>query len=472
MPKTIHGYSARSGKVLQFDSADCDRYGIITLATNDAVWDLDVHSKRIEWNDNFCHLFGYSHDDDIAGLDFWSDKLHPDDLDRVSSSLQAAMEGETDHWEEEYRFRKADGTYAYVLDRGFVLRDKNHQPVRMLGAMQDITSRKHAEEQLRRSEQRFRALLEHSSDITALIDAQGRVIYTTPTRHRILGFSPSEALGRNVFEFLLPDDRGFMRERFSECLHQPGKAIHIEARAIHRNGTIRSLEGTIKNLLHDSAIKAIVCNYRDITKRKQADEERSRLATIIETTSDLVGIADADLRIFYLNKAARETLQIPPTENICQMSIKEFHTTSSLKLILGTAIPLANEQGRWKGEATLLARNGVEIPVSQMILAHKNASGKVEFYSTVMRDISDRKRVENAIREANLELEQRVQERTAQLESLNKELQTFSYSVSHDLRTPIRAIQGLSEAIQQDCGASLSNDCQDYFDRLVKATQK
>ncbi|MEE7490276.1 PAS domain S-box protein [Methylobacterium oryzae CBMB20] len=126
-----------------------ERYRLAARATNDAIWDWDLASDHILWNEAVQTLFGYAADAVGASGTWWKAQIHPEDRDRVTTGIYAVIDDSIEHWTEEYRFRKADGSYAHVLDRGYVLRDASGQAVRMIGAMLDITERKRAEEHQR-----------------------------------------------------------------------------------------------------------------------------------------------------------------------------------------------------------------------------------------------------------------------------------------------------------------------------------
>lgn len=126
------------------------RFGIVAGATNDAIWDWDFITDEIWWSEGFEKLFG--HRREVVGPDSksWTDNIHEDDKGRVLTGLRAIVESGQDHWSDEYRFRRADGSYAYVIDRGVVMRDGEGRAVRMVGGMSDLSSRKQNELDLAR----------------------------------------------------------------------------------------------------------------------------------------------------------------------------------------------------------------------------------------------------------------------------------------------------------------------------------
>lgn len=127
-----------------------EKFNLIARATNDAVWDYDVKSGHLWFNDGMYSQFGYGTDARKPDLLWWESLLHPDDRDRVVKSFSDMLNRSQDNWICEYRFRRADGEYAYVYDRGFTLRDASGKPTRIIGGMMDITLRVKYERELER----------------------------------------------------------------------------------------------------------------------------------------------------------------------------------------------------------------------------------------------------------------------------------------------------------------------------------
>jgi len=118
------------------------RYQYVTKATSDAIWDWNILQDTLYWGEGFEIIFGYDLSTFPRGLRAWTKYIHPEDTEYVIQSIQTICAGKETNWKEEYRYQKADGTYADVVDRGFVIRDKNGKAVRMVGAMHDISERK------------------------------------------------------------------------------------------------------------------------------------------------------------------------------------------------------------------------------------------------------------------------------------------------------------------------------------------
>jgi len=137
----------------------------------------------------------------------------------------------------------------------------------------DITERQATADALRQSEERFRALVQHGSDMITVLDADGRVFYASPSAESILGWGEGEYLGQSTFALLHPDDCERVKQIFADAITRPGSTQAIHSRMQHKNGGYRLLESIATNLLHDPAVRGLVINSRDITERRQLENE-------------------------------------------------------------------------------------------------------------------------------------------------------------------------------------------------------
>jgi PAS domain S-box-containing protein len=184
-------------KLVQDDLARSkERHQLATKATNDALWDWDIANGDVVWNEPIETLFGYLQEDIEPTFDWWERNLHPDDRERVLSSVRTALSGSGTHWSSEFRFRKRDGTYADILDRGYVIRDSDGAPIRMVGAMLDQTARKAAQATLLLRDKAL-AAIGQGVLITDALQSDNPIIYANPAFERITGYGASEVIGRN-----------------------------------------------------------------------------------------------------------------------------------------------------------------------------------------------------------------------------------------------------------------------------------
>ncbi len=178
------------------------------------------------------------------------------------------------------------GAADYVLKTNLV-----RLPSAVRGARaraQSEADKRAAEDALRTSEQRFRALVEQSWDAVALFGADGTILYGSPATTRLLGYELAEFVGHNAFEFIHPDDQQGVVVRLTEVMAQPRARVGVAARVRHKNGNWRHLEGVFTNLLDDPSVGAIVNNYRDVTERRYL-EEQVILAQKMEAVGRLAG---------------------------------------------------------------------------------------------------------------------------------------------------------------------------------------
>jgi PAS domain S-box-containing protein len=265
-------YSIERKKSQESLRESIDRYKFVTRVTNDVVWDMNLSTKRILWaEENMKRLFGYDTENEETDFEFWSLKVHPDERNRVVQKLMNACDDNTsDRWEDEYRFERSDGTYAYVLDKGYLLY-VNGKAVRMIGSMQDITERKLAELKLLDSEKRFRSLVQNGSDMIKILDKNGLFTFSSPSVEKVLGYSPETIIGKSTFEFIHPDDLLDIQNHFQTIKQTDYDEIPY-FRFRNKNGEWRWLETKLTNLLADPAVHGIVSNSRDVTEKKKSEE--------------------------------------------------------------------------------------------------------------------------------------------------------------------------------------------------------
>lgn len=214
-------------------------------------------------------IFGIGKDY-VRNVEGWKDLIYPDDLVMMNQHLNDDVIGQKKPFSREYRIvRKSDGKIRWVNGLGQLHFNTEGNIVSLIGTIADITQRKESEESLRRNEQKFRALIENSSDAISLVDSNGIEFYHSFSYQHILGYSAEERNGKSMMELIHPDDRDTLMKIYSDILENPGIATLSPARIQHNNGSWIWIEGVANNLLADPDVQAIVINFRDITERKQ-----------------------------------------------------------------------------------------------------------------------------------------------------------------------------------------------------------
>jgi two-component system cell cycle sensor histidine kinase/response regulator CckA len=186
-----------------------ERFKFVAKATNDVIWDWDLKTNSLVWNDSVETVFGHKQNRIFPEIQWWYDHLHPEDRERVVAGVHAVIESGGTSWSDSYRYRRADGTYANVMDRGYIARDNTGAPVRMIGAMTDVTERSRSEAAIRFQAQ----LLNAVQQAVVATDPEGQVIFWNSFAEKLYGWTGAEAVGRPIEE-LTPSP--FLRDHSAE----------------------------------------------------------------------------------------------------------------------------------------------------------------------------------------------------------------------------------------------------------------
>ena len=184
-----------------------EKYDIVAKATSDTIWDWKIQENHISWNKGIETVFGYKHDEVGDSSNWWFDKIHPEDSIKMSIKLYSFLEQKTENWQDQYRFRCADNSYKYVLDRGFLLKDQNGKASRMIGAIQDITKLKEEEQRLKLLE----TVITQSKDSIIITEPNSnagkipKIIYANPAFYAMTGYESREILDKSTNLFSGPN---------------------------------------------------------------------------------------------------------------------------------------------------------------------------------------------------------------------------------------------------------------------------
>ena len=249
-----------------------ERFRLLAKATNDAIWDWDLVTNALWWNEGFEKLFGYRREDVDPTVKSWTDCIHPEDLTRVTDGIHHVIEHGGEGWTDEYRFRCQDGSYAYVLDRGHIIRDGAGKAVRMIGGMTDLTERKRAEEALRESEERFAGAFEHAPIGVALVSPDGRWLKVNRALCDLVGYSEAELLTRTFQDITHPEDLELDLENVRRMIAGDILSYQMEKRYVHARGHLVTVLLNV-SLVRDGQDQPryFISQIQDITSRKEAD---------------------------------------------------------------------------------------------------------------------------------------------------------------------------------------------------------
>ncbi|MBL7120108.1 MAG: MEKHLA domain-containing protein [Dehalococcoidia bacterium] len=285
------------------------------------------------------------------------------------------------------------------------MKDESKKPVRVFEEERPprrCEGRKRAEQRVWESGERFRALIENASDAVAILNAEGIIVYESPSAERVLGYGPQDLVGKPMLDFVHPDDVSNVAGIFASILNNPRTPMSTELRFRHKDDSWHWLEGVGNNLLDDPQVQGVVANYRDITERKRAEqasrESEDRYRDLLENANDLIQSVSPDGHFLYVNRAWQEALGYNE-EEIAGLSLVDIihpdsqaHTTEAFQQLLsgGKAARV---------EAVLLAKDGREIVVEGTANC-KIVDGKPVHIRGILRDVTERKQAEEALRES------------------------------------------------------------------------
>lgn len=259
-------------------------------------------------------------------------------------------------------------------------------------------------------------------------DTQGRYVGCNAAFAAFLGRHRSEIIGKTAYDLAPPHLAETYHQADLALMRQRSTQIY-EAEVIAANGESRVVQFS-KAPIVDSAgnVVGLIGAMQDLTERKRAEQETARLMEILENTPDVIGMADAQGRVVYMNKAGRRLRGLSSEADLDGMQIADFHPAWAAKIIYEEAIPTADRQGYWSGDLAMINARGEEIPVSQVLLAHHDTDGKLVYVTGIMRDISERQKVERALREREIQ-EQVIEAQRATLRELSTPLLPISSEV-------------------------------------------
>ncbi len=367
--------------------------------------------------------------------------------------------------------RRIDSDWKRVFSYGgAVVNEPNGQPLAFV-TITDITERKRAVEGLRRSQEQLAGVIGSAMDAIITVDGEQRIILFNAAAERMFLFPAEEAIGQSL-------DR-FIPERF-RAAHKGHIKDFCETRVTRRSmgalGPLYGLRADGEEFPIEASISQIESDgkslftviLRDIAERKHAEEALNEHARIVDLAP--VMIRDLNGRISFWNTGVERMFGWTREEAIGEISHSLLHTEFPRPLEEIKARLFAHNH--WEGELLQTTKDGEHLCIASQWALHRDEQGKPKAILVMNNDITERKQAEREIRRLNEELEERVSDRTAQLQAANKELEAFSYSVSHDLRAPLRHIDGFSQALLEDYANKLDQDGKNYLHEVRNASQE
>ena len=256
-----------------------EKYDIVAKATSDTIWDWKIQEDSISWNRGIEGIFGYNQEDVGKTSKWWFDKIHPEDSIRMSIKLYSFIEQKTEKWQDQYRFRCADGTYKYVLDRGFLLKDDKGRAIRMIGAIQDITKQKEEEQRLKLLE----TVITQSKDSILITEANSvarripKIVYVNPAFSQMSGYESNEIIGKSPNIFKGPKSDSDELKKLLRAIKNEEECLIETISYTKQKDEFWVRFSMIPIFNNDGIISHWISIQRDITDEKKLETEKEHL---------------------------------------------------------------------------------------------------------------------------------------------------------------------------------------------------
>ena len=480
-----------------------ERYRLAAKATSDAIWDWDLTHNQVLWNDALHEAYGHSPAEIDPSGDWWLAQIHPEDRPRISDAIHAVIAGEGTAWNSEYRFRRRDGSYAEVLDRGHVIRDDDGKATRMIGAMLDMTSARSTETALRRSEERFRAIVETIETAFAIVqvkfDAQDK-----PIDYKFVEVNPAFARqagvdlrGKWVTEFA-PNLEQFWFDTYGRvALTREPATFESYAEAFERWFDVRAVP------VGDSADRQIGIFFNDVTARRDAEERLRASEAIARANIERVQLAlgagaiigtwhwDLPTDRFTVDKAFADAVGLDPALGFSGLHFDQVVATvhpDDRDGMIAAVNDVLKRGGAYAHQYRVRRTDGKYYWIEANGRVDQSPDGTPQSFPGVLIDVEERRtladerdRATAALRALNETLEQRVAERTADLMQAEEKLRQsqkmeavgqLTGGLAHDFNNLLAGISGSLELMSVRIAQGRSGDIEKYMLAAQGATKR
>ncbi len=464
-----------------YNEAPCGYHSI----NADGVY-VDINDTELRW-------LGYTRDE-VVGRLHARDFLNVKENDQIYRDRMQRLQRDGFVEPIEYELRRRDGSIVDVLLSSTAVRDAEGRFLRSNTTVVDITQRKAAELALQDNQRFLQAITDHVPGLIAYVDPMLRFRFANAEHRRVYGIDPQMAIGLHLSECVPPEVWEDIAPRMHRALR--GEPQHFEVWRQRVDGTPMYVSATYLPDVVDGRVVGIFVQIIDITERKQAEERvrglneeleqriRERSTELLESEQRFRLMVDnlRDYSMFFLDAEGRVTDWTDSAQRMEGYSPSET-LGRPLGALLAPDDPVRGEQqaaqmlrmaasrGQHEFMDWLPRKDGSRYWAHSVLIALRDDDGQLLGYARISRDMSDAKRLDDLLHNINEELENRVVERTQQLVAANKDLESFSYSVSHDLRSPLRHISSFVSLLEEHLEDKLDETGQKYLSTIASSAR-
>lgn len=453
------------------------RWRFALISSGNAIWEYHPKQDRPVFSNSWWEMIGYTPgvDPEVGALR-WHQLVHPDDFEAAWGAQSAHIEGKTDHYIAEFRMRCKDGSWKWILSRGQVItRDENGKATYMIGTHSDIDVLKRAEAMMRLSEARYRRLF-NLSPTGVFVIQNNRITLANNGLARLLGYDdPSDFVGKPTLEIIAPE---YHQAVVSKARNPKRYELRNPERRdfLRRDGSRVACE-VVGQYDFEEGIESLIVVVTDVSERLESEERlresEERWQFALDGADSGVWDWDVSKNVGFWSPRWKEMLGYEPEDKLVVDAVEDFqrlvHPDDFDQAWTKQVAHLNGESPSYIADFRMLCKDGSWKWIqSRGKVTSRDENGNALRFVGTHTDISERMRHEAEITRLNAQLTDRAR----QLEATVQELETFSYTVSHDLRSPLRSIDGFAAAIEEDFGSLLPEAAHSDLARVRAAARR
>jgi PAS domain S-box-containing protein len=412
---------------------------------------------------------------DMKGLG-WLSTLHPEDAPKFEKDFKYAFSKRI-QIREEYRFKRADGEYRWMLAVGAPRFTPDGHFSGYFGTYTDFHDLKQAQLALQQSEERFRTLIDKSADAVQLVTPEGKILYSSDSTKNVLGYAPEEFADKGVTPFLHPDDRDYFFKHFNDLIAHPNKQIVMQYRAKHKDGSWAWIETVGVNRLQTPNIHALVGNFRNITKQKEAEDRlrdsEERFRALAENIPNLAWMADGSGVIYWYNNRWYEYTGTTEAQMLGK-GWRSVHDPRFLPKVLRKWKRSIKTGQSFEMVFPMRGADGIFRPFLTRAVPLASEKGMITQWVGTSTDISEQLQKERAVaRSEELEkIADQLAKQQKELLELNQAKDEFISIASHQLRTPATGVKQYLGMLLEGYAEPLADQQRSFMERAYESNER